>query len=186
MIFHDTQPHPPACWIRPLCSQLVPSSSPRIAWKTTRTAESCGISSWIRSTINFYICFWFAVALDDWQPLNNKVLFVDGELCSYKDCYRRPRITPSIRADFKAWVLKSAWRLNFNLSCLTSGVLMAESWQNRANNVIKTSFLEWVTTKFYYKIKFNRRSTASLNVLVQLVTQLKSSGCMYLLNHSTG
>lgn len=78
MIFHNTQPHPPPCWIRPLCSQLVPSSSPRIAWKTTRTAESCGISSWIRSTINFYICFWFAVALDDWQPLNNKVLFVEG------------------------------------------------------------------------------------------------------------
>lgn len=78
MIFHNTQPHPPPCWIRPLCSQLVPSSSPRIAWKTTRTAESCGISSWIRSTINFYICFWFAVALDDWQPLNNKILFVEG------------------------------------------------------------------------------------------------------------
>lgn len=77
MIFHHTQPHPPPCWIRPLCSQLVPSSSPRIAWKTTRTAESCRIS-WIRSTINFYICFWFAVALDDWQPLNNKVLFVEG------------------------------------------------------------------------------------------------------------
>lgn len=78
MIFHNTQPHPPPCWIRPLCSQLVPSSSPRIAWKTTRTAESCGISSWIRSTINFYICFWSAVALDDWQPLNNKILFVEG------------------------------------------------------------------------------------------------------------
>lgn len=78
MIFHNTQPHPPPCWIRPLYSQLVPSSSPRIAWKTTRTAESCGISSWIRSTINFYICFWSAVALDDWQPLNNKILFVEG------------------------------------------------------------------------------------------------------------
>lgn len=77
MIFHNTQPHPPPCWIRPLCSQLVPSSSPRIAWKTTRTAESCRIS-WIRSTINFYICFWSAVALDDWQPLNNKILFVEG------------------------------------------------------------------------------------------------------------
>lgn len=77
MIFHNTQPHPPPCWIQPLCSQLVPSSSPRIAWKTTRTAESCRIS-WIRSTINFYICFWSAVALDDWQPLNNKILFVEG------------------------------------------------------------------------------------------------------------
>lgn len=52
------------------CSQL---------FSTYRVEDyaNCRIS-WIRSTINFYIFFWSAVALDDWQPLNNKILFVEG------------------------------------------------------------------------------------------------------------
>ena len=142
MIFHNTQPHPPPCWIRPLCSQLVPSSSPRIAWKTTRTAESCRIS-WIRSTINFYICFWSAVALDDWQPLNNKILFVEGRGGNilYKINWGYGRISgkESQKYMFFSFSLMGEYRICFlfkersHLWRFSSGFLSLKLYQDSSN-----------------------------------------------------